>query len=277
MKKLFFVVLINGLIYSQSHAQRPELGLSAGLSFYNGDLSPADASQYLDFAHPAYGIFGKLHVSNHFAIRISGNYGHLSGDDAFSNVPERGLSFKTAFLEGYLAAEWTVFRLFIAKGSLITGPYIFAGAGGYRFNPRRQINDEWVSLQPYGTEGQGLPGYGEPYNLNQLALPFGGGWKFVIRDRIVIGAEVGARFLFTDYIDDVSGMPVVYNDFIENNRLASAFLSRPNFNRSKDDPSLAFSRGRDPQDWYYLGNINLSILLGNNRFSKNPKTDCPTF
>jgi hypothetical protein len=37
-----------------------------------------------------------------------------------------------------------------------------------------------------------------------MAIPFGGGIKFRISDRVVLAYEIGMRKLFTDYLDDVS-------------------------------------------------------------------------
>ena len=34
----------------------------------------------------------------------------------------------------------------------------FVGVGGFYFNPKAKYEGKWVSLQPLGTEGQGLNG-----------------------------------------------------------------------------------------------------------------------
>jgi hypothetical protein len=56
------------------------------------------------------------------------------------------------------------------------------------------------------TEGQGLPDFPErkEYKLTQLCIPFGIGARFRVSDQFSIGAEIGFRKLFTDYLDDVS-------------------------------------------------------------------------
>ena len=56
-----------------------------------------------------------------------------------------------------------------------------------------------VYLQPFGTEGQGIPAYPEKkeYKLTQFALPFGGGIKMSLSDYIQVSIEIGMRKLFT--------------------------------------------------------------------------------
>jgi len=55
-------------------------------------------------------------------------------------------------------------------------------------------------------EGQGLAEYpySKPYKLTQINIPFGGGLKYYVSDRINVSAELLYRKTFTDYIDDVS-------------------------------------------------------------------------
>ena len=61
-----------------------------------------------------------------------------------------------------------------------------------------------MDLQPLGTEGEGFYKGEKKYNLTQLAIPIGGGFKYAISNNVRIGIEVGFRKLFTDYLDDVS-------------------------------------------------------------------------
>jgi hypothetical protein len=86
-------------------------------------------------------------------------------------------------------------------------PYVFVGVAVYHFNPYAyDTTGKKVYLQPLSTEGEGLPQYPgrKEYALTQLAIPFGGGIKFRITDRVVLAYEIGMRKLFTDYLDDVS-------------------------------------------------------------------------
>lgn len=85
------------------------------------------------------------------------------------------------------------------------------GVGVFHFNPQGSLTDAagnktWYYLHPLRLEGQGMPEYpaSKPYKLTQMNIPFGGGLKFFMSDRINVSLEFLYRKTFTDYIDDVS-------------------------------------------------------------------------
>jgi hypothetical protein len=115
----------------------------------------------------------------------------------------RNLNFKSNILEGNLCLEFNL----LDPEDYLGLPYVFGGVGVFHFNPyTKDANNVKTYLQPLGTEGQGLSAYPNKkmYSLTQLCLPFGGGWKQRINDVVEIDYELGARLLFTDYLDDVS-------------------------------------------------------------------------
>jgi len=82
--------------------------------------------------------------------------------------------------------------------------YIFVGVGVTAFNPKAELNGEWIALQPLGTEGQGLAGRPDLYNRFTIAFPFGAGVKYRIDRQLAISFELSLRYTMSDYIDDVS-------------------------------------------------------------------------
>jgi hypothetical protein len=76
----------------------------------------------------------------------------------------------------------------------------------YNFNPKAEMNDDWVELRPLGTEGQGsgLKSAPKPYSLLGVSIPFGMGFKFHAFGRLGVSIEWGMRKTYTDYLDDVS-------------------------------------------------------------------------
>jgi hypothetical protein len=90
-------------------------------------------------------------------------------------------------------------------------PYIFTGASVFHFNPKAQLDGTWYDLQPLGTEGQFITGggYEKPYKLFQVAVPVGFGIAVQLNKKLRLKADFCHRFLFTDYLDDVS---TVYPD-----------------------------------------------------------------
>jgi hypothetical protein len=103
-------------------------------------------------------------------------------------------------------------------------PYAFIGFAVFHHNPQaiapKTYLDgttpdpkagQWVDLQPLGTEGQNstlLPtdaNFGiKPYSLIQAAIPFGVGGRFRLNEVLDLWADIGFRYTFTDYLDDVS-------------------------------------------------------------------------
>jgi len=82
--------------------------------------------------------------------------------------------------------------------------YGFLGIGVFHFNPKAKLDGQWYQLQPLGTEGQGQVASRSKYKRTQLCVPLGLGAKYAIDRQISVGLELGLRYTFTDYIDDVS-------------------------------------------------------------------------
>jgi hypothetical protein len=186
-------------VHSQAQLQ---LGVFGGIANYQGDLldKPYKSSR------PVFGLSLAYPLTPRVSVRAGLSFARVAGADSLnkSDLQFRNLSFQSPITELSLVGEFNTFDLDIKRWS----PYVFAGVAVYHFNPYtfdRQGNK--VYLQPLSTEGQGLPGYSESkkYSLNQLAIPFGGGIKYVINDHLRLAVEVGLRKLFTDHLDDVSG------------------------------------------------------------------------
>jgi hypothetical protein len=239
-----------------------EIGISGGFSIYNGDLAPEKFDNYLKTAHPAYGGFVRLNTGKHFSARLGLNKGQVSGADSLRDNIQRSLSFRSDLMEVYAVGEWNIVEWKPGQSSFAVIPYLYGGAAIYHFNPQAFHENQWVDLQPLGTEGQGLPGYGEKYELTQLSLPFGGGLKFRLGENISIGMELGGRKLFTDYLDDVSDTRIVYQDILQGNGSLAAFFTNPLIDPESAEIFEPFQRGKPAKDWYYIGALNVSYIFG---------------
>lgn len=102
--------------------------------------------------------------------------------------------------------------------------FLALGVSYFKFNPKANYNNQWVELKPLGTEGQGMPGYPEPYNLNSRALTFGFGNRFFLSSNISLTLEFLWRQTKTDYLDDASTNYVDYEALKQNNGLLAAEL-----------------------------------------------------
>jgi len=283
-KKNIILTLSLFLFPFLSFSQHSELGITVGVSAYQGDLSPDISKLNLGQINPMVGVFGKYNFNRFFVARAGFNYGILSADDAKSNLRGkeiRNLNFRSNIFEGNLMLEINILGYEPYNLEKPWSPYIFGGIALFHFNPRTKHDGEWVELQPLGTEGQGLTAYPDrkPYNLNGFAIPIGGGLKFALSDTWNIGVEGGIRMTFTDYIDDVSTTYVEQSLLLEKNPLSAALA-----NRSGEPIEAGRARGNDGvNDWYMFMGVTLSRnfldngLVGSRRRGRRSKTGCPTF
>ena len=149
--------------------------------------------------------------------------------------------------------------------------YLFAGIGGFYYNPKAEYQGDWIALQPLGTEGQYLSDGPKPYRLFSASVPLGIGFKTTISPSWRIGFELAVHKTFTDYIDDVSGR--YYGDMdalLAANPMAAALANRM-------DPSLNFvvdgkKRGNpDDNDAMVYFNIHLIYNLSYTKGAKRAK------
>lgn len=279
---IFLLIASLGTFGSQTSAQGFELGLFGGGSLYSGDVSPREFGVYLADANPAFGGFLRYNFSKRISARLQGLGTQLEGADGVSNDrTDRELNFRTQIREATLTLEYNFFRL-SGDNSRFT-PYVFGGVGVYQFNPQGNFDNQWVDLQPLGTEGQGLinPAYDpELYELTQLNIPFGGGLKFLIGERLTIGMEFGWRYLFTDYLDDIGFTRVNYIDLLENRGTLAARLSNPSIDNPNTSDRLVYRRGGPYRDWYMAGGVTFSWLIGSRsaiRAGNASRLGCPVW
>ena len=233
MKKQVLFLLMWIALPAMVHAQsvnwktyRQELSFGLGASNFLGELGGAnqvgsDGLRDLEFSltRPTVAIGYRYHISPYFAAKANLIYGRVNGDDELTEEifrKNRNLHFRSPIVE--LSAQFEfypfqeksghLYRFKGVRGQRAThlSPYLFAGIGGFWFNPHAQAADgNWYALQPLGTEGQNVPGSGRsPYKQISVALPVGVGLKYSLTKQLSFGLELGMRYTMTDYIDDVS-------------------------------------------------------------------------
>jgi hypothetical protein len=233
------------------------IGVSLNAFNYYGDLAPRPnrLSTDISFTRPAIGLSFTHRFGPRYQLMAAFTYGTLRGDDQKSADQgdanngvyryQRNLSFRNRIKELSVVGAFDLFENQATYISRVKWtPYVFLGAAVFHHNPKAQVPDtdlngnplpnagEWVALKPLGTEGQngglqeGDANYGiKPYKLIQVAIPFGLGARFRINEVMDFSAEIGFRYLFTDYIDDVSGNYVDLSVF-GNDELAKALSYR---------------------------------------------------
>lgn len=245
-------------------AQDSEVGLIFGTSGYSGDLTPNANWLSTGQKHASLGIYLRKDLNRFTAFRGTFTYGKISGDDSKSNITgiqARNLSFQSNLLELSLVGEINPLGTNSTGRKLL--PYLYGGIAVFHFNPEANYNGQLVELQPLGTEGQGMDGFGNPYRLTQISIPLGAGVRYQISERINLGVDVGIRKTFTDYLDDVSGTYVNYNDLLAGNgSLAAALGNRsgelnPEGNVPVIVPTGAQRGNALKDDWYFTAGITL--------------------
>lgn len=261
MKNTLFTLFFASFFCFELAAQPIDIGINIGAMAYNGDLSPSSPTDQIQQIRSSLGVFGRTSLSQKFSAKLMINFGSVDGDDAKTQNANRGLGFQSKIVEANLTGELHLIRIRHSESSF-TYPYIFAGIGGFHFNPKaEQADGSLVELQPLGTEGQGLPGYEKKYSRTQFNVPFGVGIRFILSDRWSVSLEAGARYLLTDYLDDVSATDVNYQELLAGNGPVAAQFSNPNL--SPTEPvDATYRRGSPLQDWYYQTGILISYNFG---------------
>jgi hypothetical protein len=205
-------------------------GGGVGMSNYFGDLAPNNTRTSTDMSYTRLYLTGYYLQRVHPNVTIRGavSWMRLRGDD-FS-VSEAGtvdasdlgrfirnLSFRNNVVE---FSGVGVFELFPTDRGYLRrnffNPYGIFGLSVFTHNPTSKTpqptkpgdpKSEWVSLRSLGTEGQftGIAGTPRPYSVVQVGVPIGFGLRYRLQDKFDLSLEFGYRFVFTDYLDDVSG------------------------------------------------------------------------
>ncbi|MFZ9387695.1 MAG: DUF6089 family protein [Chitinophagaceae bacterium] len=224
---------LNTLNAQDAVVQEGEFGFGVGAGHYFGDLN---TRAKLNRAKLAATMFFRKNLGNYIAIRVGASFAQLGYSDIYNThntyMQTRNLSFNSRVWELALQGDFNFFRFMPGDPAFSFTPYITFGVGIFSYDPYAYLQGRKVQLRPLGTEGQGS----NTYSSMAISIPFGGGVKYALNDRINIGFEVLHRFTNTDYLDDVS---TVYPD-------ASAFP--PNPDGSPSDGFLLYDRS------YELGN-----------------------
>lgn len=203
------------------------LGASINAGNYFGDLAPVSKklSTDISFTRPGFGFYGGYKFHHSLAVRGGINWVRVYGDDASTDpsVSEnigryaRNLSFRNDIKEFQLGLEVYLFPNYGGPNQRLPfNGYLFLGGAVFHHEPMGLVPDfdfqaeglnattavpqagEWVKLRPLETEGVS-------YKSISFSIPISVGATMRIPGTpLNAGIEFGVRYLFTDYIDDVS-------------------------------------------------------------------------
>lgn len=255
---------------SNANAQKNEIGIHAGVTYYHGELNPITP---FDDPFVGLGVFYRRNFNGHFGVKANAMATRLwntdqNGKNDYQTF--RNQSFRTPLIEASVLGEINFFWYepgSVKKGANRWTPFIYAGVGGFWFQPQAQYQGEWVNLHNLNTEGQGIVPGRKPYKRIQPVIPFGLGVKATPFKGFIITVDWGMRMTFTDYLDDVSSTyvdPSILNQTGGKPAIDIADQS-PGSSVSNIDRQRGFAKTKD---WYgYLG-VHLSIRI------KDKRADC---
>ncbi len=278
---------------------RFEVIFGAGFASYDGDIGGGidDALEHLSVGNwqaslvmPAVHVGFRYKIYRWMAVNTNFAFTYIKGDDSKSNDRRkfiRNLSFRTPITELSTQLEFSIIKEKFSSMSKVNrfrtfefrniNTYLFIGIGGFMFNPQAKLrnkdtNDlELFELQKMGTEGQGIGSNPPLYNLMEICMPLGIGFKGIISERFSVGIEFGYRFTNTDYIDDASNMyfdnVLISETYGENAaRLADRHLNEDGLPSATKYPRKTLIRGDpDNNDSYMFLTFSIIYRLRNDR------------
>ncbi|MBN9296941.1 MAG: hypothetical protein J0I41_08010 [Filimonas sp.] len=259
----------------KEHKLYTEVGAFAGLMKAQTDLT-AGFTKSASFNSGAYiGVLYKHLIG----ARLEYTKGEVREADTLNNNMQfkiRNLNYRSSIEEYSFLTEFHFLALNRSwlEEPLKVSPYLMLGVGYYRFNPQTYYRGYWYDLQPLRTEGQGFAEYParEPYKLKQFNIPFGIGMRVEICKEVSFRLEFIYRYLFTDYLDDVSTTyidPTLFDRYLSSD---NAELAKNVFKR-RWRPGGSYQTGEKrggnkTNDAYYTLNMKFCVNIG--REKSNP-------
>lgn len=223
-----FVHVLFLAVSMQLCGQTYEVGLFGGGLNNIGDVGKTN---YIAPSGLAFGGLFKWNISKRYAWRASILYGKFKAEDASSDLPsrrQRDYSMDNNVLEASAGLEFNFLEYNLHKLGPAMTPYLYTGLTYFRYGY-------------YYFDG------GELQDINQkdgaLAIPMTVGVKARLNTFIIVGAEVGARYTFTDNLDGSNPENSNFESFQFGNILSD--------------------------DWYVFSGITVTYTFG-----RKPCTDC---
>lgn len=218
--KNFLSVIIGIFLTVNAQAQIHEIGVFIGGSNFIGDVGKTN---YIAPNEPAFGILYKWNKSPRHAWRVSYSQSTISADDRDSEEAGRslrGYHFENSIKELSLALEFNFFDFNLHTLDHKITPYVTSGINFVKYD------NLYVELRETK----------ENKRKSTIAIPMILGIKSNISRRLILAAEVGARYTFTDNLDG----------------------SNP---KDKNVSALRFGNLNN-NDWYVFSGLTLTYTFG---------------
>ncbi|MGC1203902.1 MAG: DUF6089 family protein [Flavobacteriaceae bacterium] len=180
------ILILSIITFQVSHSQINEIGIFVGGSNFIGDVG---ATNYISPKAPALGLLYKWNASPRHSWRASIIYSDLKAIDSESDDPrrnQRDYSLDSNLLEIAAGIEFTFLDFNLHTGEKIGTPYLYTGISVAKHENFYFQNGIQTS------ENNSSWAFGIPMAL---------GFKTNILGYFILGAEIGARYTFSDEID----------------------------------------------------------------------------
>lgn len=228
--KTFFALIIT-LSFFSLKGQTYEVGVMAGGVNNIGDVG---RTNYIAPSGIGVGGIFKWNISKRYAWRASVLYGEFTADDTKSNMTsrqQRAYVVNNNILEFSAGLEFNFVEYNLHRLGDAFTPYLYTGITYLRYD-YNYIDANFV----IDDEGQ---------RDGAFAIPMIVGFKYRISQSFIIGAEIGARYTFTDNLD-------------------FSYPEDPNLEPLNVDFGNIFSN-----DWYVFSGLTLTYT-----FKRKPCSDC---
>ena len=210
------------------NAQTYEVGVFAGGANMIGDVG---RTNYILPSGLAFGGLFKWNKSKRYAWRGSLTYGKFTADDNKSSTTarqQRGYVVDNKVLEASAGMEFNFVEYNLHKLGPAFTPYLYTGVTYFRYD--YSYFNGGVLQDISQTDGS-------------FAVPMTVGFKYRINQFLIFGAEIGARYTFTDNLDASNPKGSNFEEFKFGNILSD--------------------------DWYVFSGVTLTYTFG-----RKPCQDC---
>ena len=167
-------------------AQTYEIGVFAGGANMIGDVG---RTNYILPSGPAFGGIFKWNKGKRYAWRASALYGKVTADDNKSHMQsrqQRGYVVDNSILEFSAGLEINFVEYNLHKLGPAFTPYLYTGVTYFRYDFNYI---DALQMQDINQKD------------GSFAIPMTVGAKYRLNQFLILGAEIGARYTFTDNLD----------------------------------------------------------------------------
>lgn len=173
---------------------------TVGLANYFGELCPTGECYTKSKFNVGFGAERRL--NDYLSYSLNAQFYRIEGSDAATggngkrNLSFRANNFEVSAMGTFEFLNYNSFR-YLSRNEFPISMAAFVGFGITTNNPTTLYKGEYVSLRPLQTEGKSYSGIAP-------LIPFGLSIGYRINNQFNVSLSAGYRYVFSDYLDDVS-------------------------------------------------------------------------